>query len=190
MELVEGAKPLQAVLGSPSNPFLSDPVASIDLFKMLAEAILACEKNNPKIVHRDLSPTNVLLVPDGTIRIIDFGICQIEGESTITLSDEGAGTVNYMAPECESGTIGNIGTHSDLYSAGKILRSAVTGQRAFARERPAFTIKSMNKVFPDNPDTWHLYHIFARTIRHDPSTRWQGAQEAISACNYVRRVIL
>jgi serine/threonine protein kinase len=190
MELVEGAKPLQTVLGSPSNPFLSKPVASIDLFQMLVEAILACEKNDPKIVHRDLSPANVLLAPNGTIRIIDFGICQVEGEATITLADEGVGTINYMAPECESGATGNIGAHSDLYSAGKILWSAVTGQRAFAREKPAFTTKSMTKVFPDNPDTWHLHHIFADTIRRDPSNRWQSAQHAISACNYVRRVIL
>jgi len=141
MELVEGAKPLQTVLGSPSNPFLSKPVASIDLFQMLVEAILACEKNEPKIVHRDLSPANVLFAPNGTIRIIDFGICQVEGEATITLADEGVGTINYMAPECESGATGNIGAHSDLYSAGKILWSAVTGQRAFAREKPAFTYK-------------------------------------------------
>jgi serine/threonine protein kinase len=190
MELVEGAKPLQTVLSSSSSSFLSNPVASIDLFKMVAEAILTCEKSNPKIVHRDLSPANVLLVPDGTIRIIDFGICQIEGESTITLADEGVGTINYMAPECESGTIGNIGSHSDLYSAGKILWSAITGQRAFAREKPAFTTKSMSKVFPDNPDTWHLYHIFARTIRHDPLNRWQSAQDAILTCNHLRRVIL
>jgi len=48
----------------------------------------------------------------------------------------------------------------------------------------------MNKVYPDNPDTWHLYHIFARTIRHDPSNRWQSAEDAISVCNHLRRVIL
>jgi serine/threonine protein kinase len=190
MEFVEGARPLQSVLSSSNNPFLSDPVAALDLFHKLAEAILACEKNNPKLVHRDLSPSNVLLVPDGTIRIIDFGICQVEGNETITLSDEGVGTVNYMAPECESGATGNIGTHSDLYSAGKILWSAVTGQRAFAREKPAFTTKSMSKIFPDTPDTWHLYHVFARTIRHDPSVRWRSAQDAISACDHVRRLIL
>ncbi|HEY3277833.1 MAG TPA: serine/threonine-protein kinase [Syntrophorhabdaceae bacterium] len=190
MEFVDGARPLQSILGSSSNPFFSNPVAAIDLFEKLAQAILACERSDPKIVHRDLSPSNVLLVPDGSIRVIDFGICQIEGDSTVTLADEGVGTINYMAPECESGAAGNIGTHSDLYSAGKILWSAVTSQRAFAREKPAFTTKSMAKIFPENPDTFHLYHIFARTIRHDPSTRWHSAQDAISECSAVRRLIL
>lgn len=189
MELVEGSIPLQSILGLANNRFLSNPVAALDLFHKLTEAIQACENNDPKIVHRDLSPANVLLVPDGTIRIIDFGICQVAGEKAITLIDEGIGTINYMAPECESGATGKIGTHSDLYSAGKILWSAVTGQHAFAREKPAFTTKSMSKFFPNNPDTWHLYHIFAGTIRNDPSARWQTAQDAISGCDRVRRLI-
>ena len=190
MEFVEGAKPMQSVLGSTDNPFLSNPVAALDLFHKLADAILACENNNPKIFHRDLSPANVLLAPDGSIRIIDFGICQIEGGETITLVDEGVGTVNYMAPECESGAAGNVGTHSDLYSAGKILWSAVTGQRAFSREKPAFTTKSMTNVFPNNPDAWHLNHIFTHTIRHDPSNRWRTAVDAVITSEQVRRLIL
>lgn len=132
----------------------------------------------------------MLLVPDGTIRIIDFGICQVEEAETITLTDEGVGTVNYMAPECESWATGSIGTHSDLYSAGKILWSAVTGRRAFAREKPAFTTMSMSKMFPIYPDIWHLHHIFAGTIRHDPSKRWGIAQDAISACNKIKQLIL
>jgi eukaryotic-like serine/threonine-protein kinase len=190
MEFIEGAKPLQSILGSSINPFFSNSLAAVDLFEKLAYVILACEKSENKVVHRDLSPSNVLLIPDGSIRVIDFGICQIEGDSTITLTDEGAGTANYMAPECESGAAGNIGTHSDLYSAGKILWSAVTGQRAFAREKPAFTTKSMKNIFPDNPETFHLHHIFVRTIRHDSSKRWYSAQDAISECNKVRQLIL
>ncbi len=190
MESIEGATPLQSILGAANNPFYCDPVQALELFRMLADAILACEKNDPVVVHRDLSPANVLMVPDGTIRVIDFGICQVEGNETITLTDEGVGTVNYMAPECESGATGNIGINSDLYSAGKILWSAVTGQRAFSREKPAFTAKSMPKMFPLNPDTWHLHHIFSRTIRHNSANRWSSAQEAITAYNHVRRLIM
>jgi len=189
MEFIEGAIPLQKVLNTTKNPYHANPIAALDLFRMLVEAILACEINNPKVVHRDISPSNVLLVPDGTIKVIDFGICQVEETGTITLTDEGVGTVNYMAPECESGATGNIEIHSDLYSAGKILWSAVTGQRAFSREKPAFTNKAMSKVFPDYPDIWHLHHIFAKTIRNNPSDRWQSAKDAIKMCNHIRRLI-
>ena len=53
--------------------------------------------------------------------------------------DEGVGTVNYMAPECESGSDDVIGIGADLYSAGKILWSAITGLKAFSRENPVST---------------------------------------------------
>jgi len=190
MELVEGARTLQSILDVQDNPFIRKPLASIDLFIKLCEAISACEKCAPKVIHRDLSPTNILLVPDGSPRIIDFGVCQIDGDETITLTDEGVGTVNYMAPECESGSAVSIGSYSDLYSAGKILWSLITGQRAFAREKAAFTTKSMSHMFPNSPETWHLHHIFAKTIRHDPAHRWQNADEAVIGSNRVRRLIL
>lgn len=189
MELVEGAKPLESVLFSPESPFLRNPLAAVDLFKQIVDAIQACQLSDPKVVHRDLSPANVLLIPDRTIRVIDFGICQIADEETITLKDEGVGTVNYMAPECESGAAGSVDTHSDLYSAGKILWSALTGQRAFSREKPAFTTKSPSKLFPDLPDTWHLYRIFSKTIRHNPRDRWSVAEKAAYGCNAVKRLI-
>jgi serine/threonine protein kinase len=189
MELVNGAKPLSKVLTTPDSPFRCDAVASLDLFIKVAEAILACETNDPKVTHRDLSPSNILLIPDGSIRVIDFGLCQVEGSETITLIDEGVGSVNYMAPECEAGASGPIDTNSDLYSAGKILWAAVAGQQAFAREKAAFTAKAMSKVFPECPDTWHLYHVFAKTIRHDPTTRWRSAQDAIDGANRVKGLI-
>lgn len=189
MEFIEGAKPLLKILDTTINPYHAKPLKGLDLFCMLVEAIRACENSNPKIIHRDLSPANVLLVPDGTIKVIDFGICQIEEMGTITLTDEGVGTINYMAPECESGATGSIGIHSDLYSAGKILWSAVTSRRAFAREKPVFTTMSMNNIFPNYPDLWHLYHIFAKTIRNDPSNRWQSTGDAISKCTQIRGLI-
>jgi eukaryotic-like serine/threonine-protein kinase len=190
MELVEGARTLHSILTSGANPFLGDPMSSIDLFIQLTEAISACEESDPRVVHRDLSPSNVLLAPDRTIRVIDFGVCQIEGDETITLVDEGVGTINYMAPECEPGAADTVDARADLYSAGKILWSMASGQRAFAREKSAFTSKSMNKLFPDNPDTWHLHHVFAKTIRHNPSDRWGTAKDAASGARRVKRLIL
>jgi len=56
-------------------------------------AIRECERSEPPIVHRDLSLTNVLVFPNLRPKIIDFGLCQIEGQRTITLIDEGVGTV-------------------------------------------------------------------------------------------------
>ena len=144
---------------------------------------------NPPILHRDLSPGNVLVLPDGTIRLIDFGLCQTVGDETITLVDEGLGTRNYTAPECESGASGKPSPTSDLYSAGKILWSAVTGQRAFAREDPLKGPKSMAQVFPDQFEMWHLQLVFERTVVAQAVSRWQIAREACFRTRHLEKLV-
>ena len=76
-----------------------------------------------------------------------------------------------------------------MYSAGKILWSAVNNLLAFARESPAFNQRSLNKVLPDIPQTWHLHHVFKHTIRHDSADRFQSIEQAIAVCNLTREAI-
>lgn len=187
MELVEGATPLKKLLENKANPYYARPIAALGFFRRLLEVIRACE--SVKVVHRDLSPSNVLVLPNEDLRVIDFGLCQVEGATPVTVVDEGVGTQNYMAPECEAGADARITSAADLYSAGKLLWSAVTGLFAFAREAPVFNAKSMKKVFPDSPSLWHLQHAFLGTIRRDPSKRWKDAQEALSASARIERLV-
>ena len=119
MEYIEGARPLKALLTSSDNPYFKDVIKSLKLLNQIANAILAYDNTN--IVHRDLSPANILILPDETIKIIDFGICQIEDHETVTLLDENIGTPNYRAPECEAGTDDEITIRADVYSAGKLV---------------------------------------------------------------------
>lgn len=177
MELVEDGKSLKKLLDTKANPYYARPIAALGFFRRLLEVIKACE--SVKVVHRDLSPSNVLVLPNEEIRVIDFGLCQIEGTTPVTLIDEGVGTQNYMAPECEAGADATITSTADLYSAGKLLWSAVTGLLAFARETPAFGPKSMEKMFPEDPSLWHLQVAFLFTIRRDPAKRWKDGQEAL-----------
>ncbi len=189
MEFIEGAITLDKLLFSGNNPFYNDPYRALQLFEQICLANFECETCQPSVVHRDLCPSNILILPNKSIKIIDFGICQIEDDTPITLSDEGVGTINYMAPECESGSNESIKIGADLYSAGKILWSAITGNRAFAREKPVFTSKSMSDIFPENPSAWHLFHIFKKTTRNDWRERWGSAEYAISASKFVRTLI-
>lgn len=76
-----------------------------------------------------------------------------------------------MSPECEIGSEEFITSKSDLYSAAKILWSAVTGMQVFARERPAFSSHSMQAMFPNAYQMWFLDEIFEKTIRGRPSDR-------------------
>jgi eukaryotic-like serine/threonine-protein kinase len=187
MELITDAVPLKKLIGTDKNPFFERPLETLRLFMQIAEAISAWTGRN--IIHRDLSPANILLLPDTTIKVIDFGICQVDELETITLDDEGVGTPNYMAPECESGSGGKVTARSDLYSAGKITWSMITNRNAFARENPVFNSKSMNEIFPNVPESWHLHHIFEKTIRRNPVDRWEHPEEALQMARRVHFLI-
>lgn len=186
MELISGATTLKRLLNTDKNPFSHCAKDSVKLFWQLVDVIGAAKRAG--IVHRDLKPANILILPDRTVKVIDFGICQIEGASPITLVDEGVGAINYMAPECESGAAGEIDFRSDLYSAGKVLWAAVANQNAFAREKPVFNEKSMYSL-SRNTDTWHLHRIFEGTIRHNPANRFPSVDEAFRTCRLISDAI-
>src|SRR6266498_966006 len=173
MELIPGAVSLRALIQSGNNPFFRDALRSLEFFMKLVEVIIECDENlkvgeeQLKVVHRDLSPANILILPDDSIKVIDFGICQIEGAEPISLVDEGFGTIDYMAPECGSGAGGPITSKADLYSAGKILWATVVGRKAFAREEAIWTTMSLQSIFPDHPATWHLSPILEKVIQKE-----------------------
>jgi serine/threonine protein kinase len=131
----------------------------------------------------------VLVLPDSSIRIIDFGLCQIPDGETITLAEEGVGTPNYMAPECEAGSLDEVSSKADLYSIGKLLWSAVTNKMAFSRERPVYSEKSMSHEFPDSPEIWHLHHLFEGTKRHDPQDRFSTSSVALQTARRVENLV-
>lgn len=189
MMYYEGANTLAKIIFSPSNPYYSNPLKCLSLFEQLLHAIRACEEAKPLIVHRDIKPDNIIVLPDETIRLIDFGICQIQDGEMITFVDENVGARNYAAPECEAGNDEQIGVHSDLYSASKVLWSAITSQRAFAREKPVFGNRSLSIMLPDNSMSWHLISIFEKTIRANPNDRFRKTEELLQCIKEVRYLI-
>ncbi len=113
----------------------------MSLLRQMLSAIAAYDKLG--IVHRDISTANVL-VSDKHIRLIDFGLCYVDSGVQHTLAEEGIGTPNYMAPECEQGNLGGVTIRSDFYSVGKVIWAAVVNHEAFAREKAVFTHKSLH----------------------------------------------
>ena len=179
MEYHEDARPLDKIIFSEANPYHGDVKVCLELFEEIILTINECENSNPPIVHRDINPRNILVIPDGSIRLIDFGICQIQDGAIVTLTDENVGARNYTSPECEYGQDSAVGVHSDIYSAAKVLWSAITSRRAFAREVPVFTNQSMESMFPEMKDTWHLMRIFQGTIRERIEDRFQNTQQIL-----------
>ena len=189
MEYHQRAKTLASVIFSADNPYHGDIKRSLDLFESIISAIGVCEASSPQIVHRDINPKNILVLPDGTIRLIDFGVCQVNEGVMITLVDENVGARNYASPECEAGNDGSIGVHSDIYSAAKVLWAAITSKHAFAREEPAFRDSSMEQMFSELPEAWHLTRIFEKTIRRNPAHRCQRTATVLALTREVRYVV-
>ncbi|MGI5456844.1 serine/threonine-protein kinase [Streptomyces sp. CA-249302] len=108
----------------------------------IAEALHAAHREG--VVHRDIKPANALLTPDGTVKVLDFGIAKFMGETMsahgLTATGTLLGSPPYMSPEQAEG-IRELDHRSDLYSLGCLLYHAVTGQPPFVSGNPLAVLR-------------------------------------------------
>jgi len=122
------------------------------------------------VLHRDVKPGNVLLGQDGRVLLTDFGIAQIEGDSTITRTGEVVGSVDYLAPERVRGA--DPGPSSDLWALGATLYTAVEGRSPFRRTSPLSTMQAV--VEEDAGELRYagpLAPVIAALLNKDPALR-------------------
>ncbi|MGE0711670.1 MAG: serine/threonine-protein kinase [Planctomycetota bacterium] len=107
------------------------PDEALEIGIALAEALAYAHENS--VVHRDLKPANVLIAPDGTPKLTDFGLAKVlDGpQQSLTRTGDLVGTPVYMAPEQARGDRRAVGTHTDVYGLGATLYHLVTGQPPF-----------------------------------------------------------
>ena len=86
------------------------------------------------IVHRDVKPQNVMLLQDGTVKVMDFGIARFARENGRTISEKAIGSVHYISPEQARGEVAD--ERSDIYSVGIVMYELLTGQLPFDGESP------------------------------------------------------
>ncbi|MFE0731156.1 serine/threonine-protein kinase [Streptomyces antibioticus] len=164
MELVEGRSLADAV----TEDGRIEPAEAARIGLWVLRALRAA--HTAGVLHRDVKPGNVLLADDGRVLLTDFGIAQIEGDSTITRTGEVVGSVDYLAPERVRGQ--DPGPASDLWALGATLYTAVEGRSPFRRTSPLSTLQAV--VEEEAEETRYagpLGHVITALLRKDPATR-------------------
>jgi len=135
------------------------------------------------IVHRDLKPANAIILPDGGLKILDFGVARV-GDGTLTQSHSALGTVSYMAPEQVRGE--QLDGRADLWALGVLLYEMLTGRRPFEGEHEiaiAHAIVHADPVRPSmlRPEIWpELDALILELLSKQPGSRPASA-EAVAA---------
>jgi serine/threonine-protein kinase len=127
-----------------------------------------------RLVHRDVSPQNILVGLDGVARIVDFGIAKAESRATRTRTGQVKGKTGYMSPEQILGE--PLDRRTDVYAAGVVLWEALTGRRLFDAESDAATINLVLSGEIPGPSTLSdappaLDAIVLRALRFAPEER-------------------
>ncbi|MEU6260789.1 serine/threonine-protein kinase [Streptomyces sp. NPDC047043] len=170
MELVEGYSLADAV----KERGRVEPAEAARIGLWVLRALRAA--HSAGVLHRDVKPGNVLIGHDGRVLLTDFGIAQIEGDTTITRTGEVVGSVDYLAPERVRGH--DPGPASDLWALGATLYTAVEGRSPFRRTSPLSTMQAVVEEEAAGPQyAGPLGPVLTALLHKDPAAR-PGAAEA------------
>jgi serine/threonine-protein kinase len=149
----------------------------LEIARQVAEGLQAAHAAG--VVHRDLKPGNVMLLPDGTVRILDFGLAKARDQS---LSETGAhfGTVSYMSPEQVQGD--KVDGRADLWALGVLMYEMLTGRKPFNGDEEVAVALAILHDEPPLASTYRseisaaLESLVLRLLRKDPARRYASAE--------------
>ncbi len=156
----------------------------------LAQGLAAAHAHG--VVHRDLKPGNLMITPDGRLKILDFGLATLlrprgDPDMTrgITETQTVSGTLPYMSPEQLRGE--PVDARSDIYAAGAVLYDMAAGQHAFPETHPTRLIDSILHDSPRPPANINprvspgLQAVILKSLEKEPGRRYQSAGELLVA---------
>ncbi|CAN5226565.1 hypothetical protein BH09ACT5_BH09ACT5_24660 [soil metagenome] len=182
MELVPG-EALSAILER-ERVLSADRV--LDIVAQTAMALQAAHAAG--LVHRDIKPGNLLITPDGRVKITDFGIARIADQVPLTATGQVMGTVQYLSPEQASGHPASPTT--DIYSLGIVAYEALAGRRPFTGEsQVAIAMAQINETPPELPSTVPepVRNLVYACIAKNPAERPASAAHLARAAQALRR---
>ena len=123
------------------------------VISIIAQTALALDAAHREgLVHRDIKPGNLLISPDGQVKITDFGIARVANQVSLTQTGQVMGTVQYLAPEQATGKPATAA--GDIYSLGIVAYEALAGKRPFKGEtQMAIAMAQINETPPPLPET-------------------------------------
>jgi serine/threonine-protein kinase len=167
---------------------LTDQEAA-ELLIPVCQAVAAAHRQG--VLHRDLKPSNILIDQTGRPFVSDFGLAKIlnrptlpgGGMSTMTLSGQVVGTPGYLAPEQATGSRGQVGPQTDVYSLGAILYACVTGRAPFQAASPIDAVLLVLEQDPPAPRLLQpliapdLEMIILKALQKPVELRYASAEE-------------
>jgi len=172
MELVDG-EPLSTLLRRES-PLSVD--RTLDLVAQTADALQAAHDGG--VVHRDVKPGNLLVRPDGVLKVTDFGIASATGAVPLTQTGSVVGTAFYLSPEQAAGR--SASPASDLYSLGVVAYECLSGRRPFPGDNPvAVALAHLQAPVPALRDAvpTPVRELVLQALAKDPADRFASAAE-------------
>ena len=172
------------------------PLSNQEAVRIMGQILLAMRLAHTRgIVHRDLKPQNILLTPDGTAKVTDFGIAVAFAETSLTQTNSMLGSVHYLSPEQARGSKATV--QSDIYAMGIIFYEMLTGHIPYDGDS-AVTIalqhfqKPLPSVIEENPSVPQaLENVVIKATAKKLTDRYQSAAEMYvdlsSSLSYNRR---
>ena len=161
-----------------------DPRKVAQIGSQICGALSVAHKH--EIIHRDIKPQNIMVLPDGNIKVMDFGIARAKN-SHLTTDNNVLGTAHYVSPEQTRGL--ELGPTTDIYSLGVVMYECATGQVPFdGDDAISVALKQVNET-PVPPSQLNpkvdgtLERIILKCMEKDPERRFQTADELRQVLN-------
>ncbi|MBN1582015.1 MAG: protein kinase [Anaerolineae bacterium] len=141
--------------------------------------------HNQGLVHRDIKPENIMVMPDGEVKVMDFGLALARGDVRLTQEGMVVGTILYLSPEVIAGQPAD--RCSDLYAVGAVLYELLTGRPPFASDDPMTVFSQILNTPATSPRAFdanipsELEYVTLRLLNKDPNERFGSAQDVLSA---------
>jgi tRNA A-37 threonylcarbamoyl transferase component Bud32 len=166
-------RPLSDIIAEHKEAPLSErKIAAMAL--AVLDGLRACHTSRPRVYHRDVKPGNIVVGPDGSVHLVDFGIAWIVGKVPLTDDRNIVGTPEFLAPELLDGEPAGPGT--DLWALGVTLYYALTGQAPFSAETKWAMFTAIKFRNPPEPrEGGPLASLVLQMLRKRPEDRPDAA---------------